>query len=172
MPTGDHSSIAFTANIQRHPLFLVIPLLVCVVLFVSCGGGTATVSAPSTPTATPTPMASPIPTPVVGVTHVSITITAKFQPANIQVPVGTTVTWTNDGNVGHTVTFRNGMKDSGILLAGGKQIVPDTFAQPGMKDSGILLPQGGTVSYTFTSKGIFPYYCTIHPSMQGVVTVT
>ena len=149
MPTGDHSSIAFTANIQRHPLFLVIPLLVCVVLFVSCGGGTATVSAPSTPTATPTPMASPIPTPVVGVTHVSITITAKFQPANIQVPVGTTVTWTNDGNVGHTVTFRNGMKDSGILL-----------------------PQGGTVSYTFTSKGIFPYYCTIHPSMQGVVTVT
>ncbi len=64
------------------------------------------------------------------------------------------------------------MKDSAILLAGGKQIVPDTFAQPGMKDSGILLPQGGTVSYTFTSKGIFPYYCTIHPSMQGVVTVT
>jgi plastocyanin len=152
MATGDNGPIAFTVNAQRHPLFLVMLLLVCVVLFVSCGGGNATAPAPSTATAPPTPMASPTPTPVVGVTNVTITITAKFQPANFQVPVGTTVTWTNNDNVPHTVTFRNGMKDSGIslFLAGG----------------------AGTFSYTFASKGIFPYYCRIHPSMVGVVTVT
>ena len=152
MATGDKGPIAFTVNTQRHPLFLVMLLLVCVVLFVSCSGGNATAPAPPTPTATPTSMASPTPTPVVGVTHVTITITAKFQPANIQVPVGTTVTWTNNDNVGHNVTFRNGMKDSGVslLLAGG----------------------AGTFRYTFTFKGIFPYYCTIHPSMVGVVIVT
>jgi plastocyanin len=173
MATGDHSSIAFTVNARRHPLFLVMLLLVCVVLFVGCGGGNATASAPSTPTATPTPMTSPTPTPVVGVTHVSITITAKYQPANIQVAVGTTVSWTNNDTTSHTVTFRISMQDSRILLAGGKQIVPDTFAsQQGMKDSGILPPQEGTVSFTFMSRGIFPYYCAIHPSMQGVVTVT
>ena len=94
-------------------------------------------------------MASPTPKPVVGVTHVTITMTAKFQPANIQVPVGTTVTWTNNDNVGHTVTFRNGMKDSGILLAAGV----------------------GTFSYTFMSKGTFPYYDKID-DLVGVVTVT
>ena len=139
-------------NTQRHPLFLVVLLLFCVVLFVSCGGGNAAVPAPPTPTAPPMPMASPTPTPVVGVTHVTITITAKFQPTNIQVPVGMTVTWTNNDNVGHTVTFRNGMADSGksLYLAGG----------------------AGTWSYTFMSKGIFPYFCTIHPSMVGVVIVT
>ena len=132
------------------PPFVVVLLLSCVVLFVSCGGGNAAVPVPPTPTAPPMPMASPTPTPVVGVTHVRITISAKFQPATIQVPVGTTGTWTNNDNVGHTVTFRNGMKDSGLLLPGGE----------------------GTFRYTFTSKGIFPYYCTIHPSMVGVLIVT
>jgi plastocyanin len=149
MATGDHGPIAFTVNTQRYPLFLVVLLLICVVLFSSCAGGNATTSAPPPPTEPPTPTATPTPTPVVGVTHVSITITAKFQPANIQVPVGTTVTWTNNDNVGHTVTFRNGMKDSGRIDAG-----------------------GGTFRYTFASKGIFPYYCTIHPDMVGVVIVT
>ena len=147
MATGDHGPIAFKVNTQRHPLFLVVLLLVCVVLFSSCGGGNATVPAPPTPT--PTPTVSPTPTPVVGVTHVTIPFTSQFQPATIQVPVGTTVTWTNNDNVGHTVTFRNGMKDSGRIDAG-----------------------GGTFRYTFTSKGIFPYYCTIHPAMVGVVIVT
>jgi len=145
MTTGDNGPLAFQVNTQRHRLLLVMPLLVCVVLFVSCGGSNAT--APAVPT--PTAMASPTPTPVVGVTHVTMTITAQFQPAYIQVPVGTTVTWTNNDNVGHTVTFRNGMMDSGRIDAG-----------------------GGTFRYTFASKGIFPYYCTIHPSMVGVVIVT
>ena len=171
MATGDNGPIGFTVNTQRHPLFLVMLVLVCVVLFVSCGGGNST--SPPTPTAPPTPMTSPTPTPVVGVTHVSITITAKYQPANIQVAVGTTVTWTNNDTTSHTVTFRISMQDSRILLAGGKQIVPDTFAsKQGMKDSGILPPQEGTVSFTFMSRGIFPYYCAIHPPMVGVVTVT
>ena len=171
MATGDNGPIAFKVNAQRHPLLLVMLLLVCVLLFAGCGGGNATASAPPTPT--PTPMASPTPTPVVGVTQVTITITAKYQPANIEVPVGTTVTWTNKDTTAHTVTFRISMQDSRILLAGGKQIVPDTFAsQQGMKDSGILLPQEGTVSFTFMSRGIFPYYCAIHPPMVGVVTVT
>ncbi len=128
-------------NALHDPPFVVVLLLSCVVLFVSCGRGNATVPAPPPPTASPRP--------VVGVTHVTITITAQFQPATIQVPVGTTVTWTNNDNIGHTVTFRNGMKDSGVIV-----------------------PGGGTFRYPFTSKGIFPYYCTLHPSMGGVVTVT
>jgi hypothetical protein len=106
MATGDTGPIAFKVNTQRYPLFLVLLLLICVVLFSSCGGGNATVSAPPTPTAPLTPTATATPTPVVGVTHVSITIASKYQPANIQVPVGTTVTWTNNDNVPHTVTLQ------------------------------------------------------------------
>ena len=130
---------------RYDPPFVVLLLLSCVMLFVSCSGGNATASAPPPPT----PMASPTPTPVIGVTQVTITFTSKFQPAYIQVRVGTTVTWTNNDNVGHTVTFRNGMADSRRIDAG-----------------------GGTYSYTFKSKGYFPYYCTIHPDMVGAVTVT
>jgi plastocyanin len=169
MTSGDHAPITFTENIRRDTASIVVFLSICVVLLSSCGN--ATVAAP--PTSKPTSIATSISKPVVGITRVSITMTAKFDPASIQVPAGTTVTWTNNDNVGHTVTFRNSIKDSGVLLAGGKQLVPDTFAsKQNMKDSGILLAEIGTVSFTFTSKGTFPYYDAINPSIHGVVIVT
>lgn len=71
-----------------------------------------------------------------------------YQPATLQVRVGTTVTWTNQDNVAHSVTFRNGMKDSG------------------------LFSQGQSFSYTFNTPGTYQYYCTIHPSMVATVIVT
>src|SRR5258708_33994345 len=89
-------------NALHDPPFVVVLLLSCVVLFVSCGGGNATVPAPPPPTASPRP--------VVGVTHVTITITAQFQPATIQGPGGTAVTRTNTDKLGHTGTSGNGVK--------------------------------------------------------------
>lgn len=86
-------------------------------------------------------------TPVTDVTQVSIQNFA-FAPANIQVKVGTTVTWTNRDSAPHTVTFRNGMGDSG------------------------LLKQGQSFSYTFASAGTFDYYCAVHPNMTARVVVT
>ena len=70
-----------------------------------------------------------------------------FQPANMQVRVGTTVTWTNQDSVPHSVTFKNGMKDSGLLT------------------------QGQSFSYTFNTPGTYQYYCTVHPYMVATVTV-
>lgn len=72
-----------------------------------------------------------------------------FQPANLQVTVGTTVTWTNKDTAPHTVTFQ------------------DSF----LKSSGILR-QGDTYSYTFTKVGAFAYYCDLHRYMTAQVTVT
>lgn len=87
-------------------------------------------------------------TPVVGVTQISIQSFA-YQPANIEVSVGTTVTWTNHDAAPHTVTFRQGpMKGSGMLQ------------------------QGQSFSSTFTSPGTFAYYCAVHPYMTATVTVT
>lgn len=72
-----------------------------------------------------------------------------YQPANIQVKVGTTVTWTNNDTAPHTVTFR----DSSLTSSG-------------------ILRQGDTYSYTFTKVGTFSYYCAVHTYMVGQVIVT
>lgn len=68
-----------------------------------------------------------------------------FEPASLDAPAGTTVTWTNDGQAPHTVT--------------------GDFA-----DSGILEP-GQTFSHTFAEGGELTYTCTIHPDMVGTVRV-
>lgn len=71
-----------------------------------------------------------------------------FSPDSIEVAVGDTVVWTNTGEVDHTVTFDEGGPDSGTM-------------QP-----------EATSSNTFGEAGEFSYVCTIHPTMQGTVTVT
>ena len=91
--------------------------------------------------------------PGVGVTRVFIRSEA-YQPSNIQVPVGTVVTWTNRDNVPHTVTLAHVMQSTHDIW-----------------ESGQLSP-GESFSYTFTSRGTFTYYCSDHPSiMTGVVMV-
>jgi len=72
----------------------------------------------------------------------------KFNPSSVTVKAGETVTWTNKDSVGHDVTgdnFKSG--DSGGMQNG------DTFSQ------------------TFDKKGKFDYVCTVHPGMEGSVTV-
>ena len=81
-----------------------------------------------------------------GVTHMNMQNFA-YQMAHIQVRTGTTVTWTNQDSAPHSVTFKNGMKDSGLLY------------------------QGQSFSYTFNTPGTYQYYCTVHPNMVATVTV-
>jgi len=83
---------------------------------------------------------------VTGVTHMNMQNFA-YQMANMQVRAGTTVTWTNQDNVPHSITFKNGMKDSGLLY------------------------QGQSFSYTFNTPGTYQYYCSVHPYMVATVTV-
>ncbi len=72
----------------------------------------------------------------------------SFDGATLDVPVGTTVTWTNDGGVIHTTTSTEGLWDSGIMSSG------DTF------------------SYTFDEAGSYAYICSLHPAMVGTIVVT
>jgi plastocyanin len=77
----------------------------------------------------------------------------KFTPAQLTVKVGTTVVWTSEDNVPHTVTADDGSFDSGNLKKG------DSF------------------KFTFTKAGKFPYYCAYHGTaggggMSGTITVT
>jgi plastocyanin len=75
-----------------------------------------------------------------------------YVPAQIAVQVGDTVGWKNADNVAHSSTS-------------GQPGVPD-----GMWDSG-LLSAGQEFSYVFNQEGSFPYYCTPHNWMTGLVTV-
>ena len=70
-----------------------------------------------------------------------------FVPSTLNVPVDTTVTWTNADGAPHTATSDGGFWDSPTL------------------------EQGGNFSFTFTSAGQFPYFCAIHPFMTGTVVV-
>lgn len=76
-----------------------------------------------------------------------------FNPNDVSVPVGGTVTWTNGEGVPHDVTKEGG---PGPSFKSGPR--------GGMKE-------GDTFKYTFKTAGKFDYECTVHPNMQGTVTV-
>jgi plastocyanin len=71
----------------------------------------------------------------------------EYTPTRIEVAVGTTVVWTNDSPLAHTVTADDSGFDSGLIDVGKRW------------------------SYTFTAAGTFPFHCTPHPFMKGVVVV-
>ena len=124
-------------------------LAVCLsVLAVACGSD---YSSPSTPTPTP----DPTPAPTQGGTSSTITIpmgaealgSRAFTPGNLEIAVGSTVTWTNTDSVSHTSTSNASGWDSGII------------------------GPGRQFSFTYQTAGTFPYHCAIHPGMTGTVVV-
>ncbi|MFH1103427.1 MAG: plastocyanin/azurin family copper-binding protein [Actinomycetota bacterium] len=80
-----------------------------------------------------------------------------FDPKDLTVAVGTTVRWTNGDTQVHTVT--SGTSDGNVGTRDGK--FGSDFLNP-----------GATFTMTFTEPGVYPYFCTPHPWMQGTVTVT
>jgi plastocyanin len=71
-----------------------------------------------------------------------------FTPSDLKVAAGTTVVFENDDDIPHEVVAIDGSFRSKALDTG------DTYA------------------FTFVKAGDFPYFCGIHPHMQGKVTVT
>jgi plastocyanin len=70
-----------------------------------------------------------------------------FDPEEVTVTVGDTVTWVNEDPLEHDVVANNGEFKSE------------------------LFDQGGTFNFTFTTPGTYPYFCSIHPGMTGTVIV-
>jgi plastocyanin len=76
----------------------------------------------------------------------------RFQPKTMTVAAGTEVTWRQEDNTIHTLT-------SGV---------------PGNKTGTFdrrSFGQGDEFSFTFSEPGTFRYFCDIHESMRGLVTV-
>ena len=73
---------------------------------------------------------------------------------DVEILIGDTIVWKNADTAAHTVT-------SGSAADG-----PDDLF-----DSGLFGP-GKSFSYKFTEKGDYPYYCIVHPWMEGTILVT
>jgi plastocyanin len=80
-------------------------------------------------------------------------VDSEFQPRQLTVKAGATVTWKNEGKMAHTVTADDGSFESPALGA------------------------GKTFSRQFTEAGTYRYYCAFHggaggDGMSGTVVVT
>ncbi len=71
----------------------------------------------------------------------------NYKPGNLKVKVGTKVTFTNKDGFAHTVTAKDKSFDSGNL------------------------DKDATFEQTFDKAGTFDYFCAIHNSMTGIITV-
>lgn len=84
---------------------------------------------------------------IIAPSHVSIKL-LKFSPERIEVKSGQTIEWANSDLTPHNVT---------------------TVGTQEMKSG--TINAGASWSHTFSQPGSFPYYCSFHPEMKGIVIV-
>jgi plastocyanin len=69
-----------------------------------------------------------------------------FGPQELKVKTGTTVTWTNEDDMPHTVVSPNNFRSK-------------------------VLDTDGTHAFTFTTPGTYKYFCSLHLHMTGTIVV-
>ncbi|MEV7595954.1 cupredoxin family copper-binding protein [Kitasatospora sp. NPDC089797] len=131
-----------------HPRLRPVAVLLCCLISACSSAATS----PGHPSATRTP-ASRSSAPAErddtsGTVHVAIR-NFRFEPAEFTLRPGDTVTVTNQDSTTHTLTATDKSFDTGAILPGASA----TFTAP-------------------QQPGAHPYTCTIHPFMQGTLTVT
>lgn len=115
-----------------------------VLIFTTACGGYSSMS-PS-PTPVPAPVGGPSSSVMIP-RGAEVLGNRAFNPDEVDVDAGATVTWTNSDSVAHTSTSDVSGWDSGAVAPGGQ------------------------FSRTFPSAGTFRYHCAIHPGMVGTVVV-
>jgi plastocyanin len=133
---------------NKHPLLslfgaVVVPLAACAILVTLPSGAKPQARA----SAAPPPAAPAKPSAAAQVTLNNF----KFEPPNLTVTAGATITWTNKENSPHTVTADD-----------------NAFSSPN-------LAANAAFSHTFTKPGKYAYHCAYHggkgSGMAGTVTV-
>jgi plastocyanin len=95
-----------------------------------------------------TPAATPNATPAANEDMVTVKmVDYGFEPAELKIAAGTTVTWTNTGMMPHDAAADDGSFDTGFLTS------------------------GKSATVTFTKPGTFPYICTLHPGLMKATVV-
>jgi amicyanin len=126
-------------------------MLLASLVMAACSTTAAAPAPPHTPvppTALATiPRARPIPSPGTANGPQVEIANFNFAPAELTVPVGGAVTWTNNDDAPHTVTSAD-----------------KTFSSPSISTD-------GQFTFTFMAPGTYAYFCAIHPFMTGKVIV-
>ncbi|WP_332899228.1 cupredoxin domain-containing protein [Haladaptatus sp. CMSO5] len=95
----------------------------------------------------------------------------KFTPKTLTVDAGTTVTFDNDSEVGHTVTaYEQKIPDDAAYFASG-DFESETAARKDV--NGGLIEPGDTYTHTFEVPGRYDYFCIPHEGtgMKGTISV-
>ena len=87
-----------------------------------------------------------------------MTTSNTFSPTARTVAIGATVTWRNDGNTPHNVTWDDAAGRNAALQGDGTGDIGD-FAS------------GVSHTRLFNTAGVYGFKCTIHPGMNGTLTV-
>ena len=116
-------------------------------LFVVAVAAAAGCAAVGSDQATPKPSSSMAPQPP-PTTQVSID-NFTFAPDKLVISAGTKVTWTNHDDVPHTAT---------------------SSTKPRAFDSGAM-DTDQQFSHVFSTPGVYPYFCAVHPHMTAQITV-
>ena len=75
----------------------------------------------------------------------------QYQPGQLEIKAGTTVTWVNQDDIWHTVTLSTPERQENVSLD--------------------FTAKGATATYTFNRPGVFEYFCDRHPAMRGQIQV-
>ncbi len=110
-----------------------------------CGGGGDYNAPPTQPS--PPPVAPPAGATIVSIPQGAMNLGDDAFGGPATVSNGGTVSWTNGDSLVHNVVANN-----------------STF------NSGPMSP-AEVFNFTFLTTGSFPYHCSIHPTMQGLITV-
>lgn len=80
-------------------------------------------------------------------THTVRITNFTFEPANLTIAAGDSVTWINEDSAPHTATADSGAFDTGNLR------------------------QGQSATITYNGAASYPYFCAVHPRMRAQLTV-
>ena len=86
-----------------------------------------------------------------------------FDPKNVRIHKGESVTWVGGDNITH------------LLVEGSYEVGSDGLRTSESDDKAFnlkLSKKGDRVSHTYDRTGTFTYFCTIHHGMNGRVTVS
>ena len=128
---------------------LLAPLTAAVLAVAGCGGDDEadTASAPAEAPAAESTESSAAPASEANAVAIGMK-GLQFDPKEVTVKVGTTVTWTNLEDIPHNVVAEKGA-----------DFESDTFG----KD--------GTYEFEAAEAGTVEYVCTLHPGMEGILSV-
>jgi len=105
---------------------------------------------------------------------VEMTDSLDFEPGNLSVSTGTTVTWENGGTVAHTVTAYDDSIPSGAAYFASGNYDSEQAARDGFRGGdGGLIEGDGSYEHTFETAGTYEYFCIPHEGsgMTGTITV-